>query len=207
MSPNIVGSLISAVSERRSVYKLSGESTISTERLREIIQKVLLATPSAFNTQSTRIIVLLDGEHRKLWDIVRAAVQPFISGEQAQATEAKIAGFHGSYGTILFFEDAATYGHLQAFKLYADKFASWRDQTSGMHQLLIWTALSAEGLGANVQHYNPLIDDKVKEAWSDKIPHHWHLVSQMVIGKPVGDMPPAKEKKPVEERFSIIGGV
>ncbi|KIX10234.1 uncharacterized protein Z518_01315 [Rhinocladiella mackenziei CBS 650.93] len=205
MSSNTADSLISAVAERRSVYRLSNESSISKKRLEELIQKVLLATPSAFNTQSTRIIVLLGNEHWKLWDIVRTAVKPFVSGEQAQATEAKIASFQGSYGTVLFFEDATPYEPLQAFKMYADKFESWREQTSGMHQLLIWTALETEGLGANVQHYNPLIDDRVKEVWPNKIPSHWKLLSQMVIGKPVGDMPAAKEKKPVEDRYSIMG--
>ena len=30
-----------------------------------------------------------------------------------------------------------------------------------MLQLVVWTALEAEGLGATLQHYNPLIDDEV----------------------------------------------
>jgi len=163
MSSTSADSLISAVAERRSIYKLSSESTISEERIEELIQKVLVSTPSAFNTQSTRIVLLLANEHQKLWDIVRAAVKPFLSSEQVQATEAKLASFQGSYGTILFFEDPTTFDHLQAFKLYADKFESWRDQTNGMHQVLLWTALDSEGMGANVQHYNPLIDDEVKK--------------------------------------------
>ena len=157
--------VLSAVEERRSVYKLSDEQVISNPKIEEIIQKVLLVTPSAFNTQSTRIIALLGDNHKKLWDIVQAAVKPFVSGEQAVATEAKIAAFRAAYGTILFFEDPSTYDAFQAFKIYADKFESWRDQTSGMHQLLLWTALEAEGMGANLQHYNPLIDDEVKKTW------------------------------------------
>ncbi len=196
---------MSAVAERRSIYKLSNETTISKERIEELIQKVLLSTPSAFNTQSTRIVLLIGNEHRKLWDIVRAAVKPFVSGEQAQATEAKLASFQGSYGTIIFFEDPTAFNHLQAFKLYSDKFESWRDQTNGMHQVLLWTALNSEGMGANVQHYNPLIDDKVKETWSATIPSHWKLISQMVIGKPVGERPGPKEKKPLQDRYRIIG--
>lgn len=198
-------SFISAVASRQSIYNLSAESSVTRERLEEIVQKVLLATPSAFNTQSTRIVVLLGDEHRKLWEIVRAAVKPFVSGDQAKATEGKIAAFQGSHGTILFFEDASPYEPLQGFKLYADKFESWREQTSGMHQLLVWTALEEEGLGANVQHYNPLIDDEVKKTWSSSIPAHWTLLSQMVVGTPVGDRPAQKDKKPVEDRYRILG--
>lgn len=57
-------------------------------------------------------------------------------------------------------------------------------------------------MGANVQHYNPLIDEEVHKVW--KLDSKWKLVSQMVIGKPVGDRPQPKEKKPVEERYRMI---
>jgi predicted oxidoreductase (fatty acid repression mutant protein) len=193
---------ISIFGERRSIYTLSGESTISEARLEEIVQKVLLSTPSAFNTQSTRIVVLLSAEHRKLWDIVWAAVAPFVSGDQASATEAKMKGFRAAYATILFFEDPSPYERLAAFKMYADKFESWREQCNGMHQLLLWTALALEGLGANLQHYNPLIDSEVKKTWS--IDADWSLLAQMVVGKPVGDATPPKDKKPVADRYRVI---
>jgi predicted oxidoreductase (fatty acid repression mutant protein) len=193
---------ISKFGERRSIYALSGESTISDARLEEIVQNVLLATPSAFNTQSTRIVVLLGAQHRKLWDIVGAAVAPFVSGDQATATDAKIKGFQGAYATILLFEDPSPYELLAAFKMYVDKFESWREQCNGMHQLLLWTALASEGLGANLQHYNPLIDDEVKKTWS--IDSKWKLLAQMVVGKPVGDGPAPKDKKPVGDRYRVI---
>ena len=193
---------LSKFSERRSVYTLSGESTISDERLEELVQEVLLAAPSAFNTQSTRIVVLLSDQHRKLWDIVHAALKPFVEGEQAVVTATKIKGFQRAYATILFFEDPRPYEPLASFKIYADKFESWRDQTNAMHQLLLWTAISSEGLGGNLQHYNPLVDDEVKKAWS--IDADWKLLSQLVIGKPVGDPPAPKEKKSVGDRYRII---
>jgi predicted oxidoreductase (fatty acid repression mutant protein) len=85
------------------------------------------------------------------------------SGEEATTTEANIVSFEGGYGSMLFLEDPSPYDVLQSFKMYADKFHSWRDQTSGMHQLLFWTALKAEGLRAYLQHYNPLVDDEVKK--------------------------------------------
>jgi predicted oxidoreductase (fatty acid repression mutant protein) len=193
---------LSAISERRSIYNLSNESVISDAELEEIIQKVLLATPSAFNTQTTRIILLLGAEHQKLWDITQAAVKPFVSGEQAEATEAKLASFRSAYGSILFFEDPSPYEALQSFKMYTDKFDDWRKQTSGMHQLIVWTALESEGLGAHLQHYNPLIDEEVKKTW--KIDSQWNLLAQMVIGKPVGDRPNPKDKKSVHERCRVI---
>jgi predicted oxidoreductase (fatty acid repression mutant protein) len=144
------------------------------------------------------------GKATKLWDIVRAAIAPHVAGDEAKAaaTEQKIASFVAGYASILFFEDPAPYEPLQSFAMYKDKFDSWRDQTSGMHQLLLWAALEVEGMGANVQHYNPLIDEEVRKAWS--FDPNWRLVSQMVIGKPIGDRPGPKAKKPVEARYRII---
>ncbi|KIW88555.1 uncharacterized protein Z519_10601 [Cladophialophora bantiana CBS 173.52] len=189
---------------RRSFYNLTGESTISDEKLEELVKKTLLVTPSAFNTQSARIIVLLGDQHRKLWDIVKAAVAPHVAGnqERAAATEAKLSSFQAAYASILFLEDPSTYDPLSSFVTYADKFGAWREQGSGMHQLVLWTALEATGLGVNVQHYNPLIDDEVKKTWS--IDEKWKLVAQMVVGKPAGERPSGKEQKPLENRYRVI---
>ena len=47
-----------------------------------------------------------------------------------------------------------------------------------MHQFAAWTALEAEGLGANLQHYSPLPDQKASETWN--IPLEWSLKAQLV---------------------------
>ena len=71
-----------------------------------------------------------------------------------------------------------------------------------MHQYAVWTALEIEGLGANLQHYNPLIDTKIAAQWN--IPDDWDLSGQLVFGTPVGE-PNKKTFKPVEERFKSFG--
>jgi len=71
-----------------------------------------------------------------------------------------------------------------------------------MHQYAVWTALDAEGLGANLQHYNPLIDAKVAAQWN--IPKDWELSGQLVFGTPVGE-PNKKTFTSVEERFKSFG--
>ena len=51
------------------------------------------------------------------------------------------------------------------------------------------------------QHYNPLIDEKVKADWS--LPESWKLVAQMPFGKPT--VPPEqKEFIPIEERVIVV---
>lgn len=72
-----------------------------------------------------------------------------------------------------------------------------------MHQYALWCALEAEGMGANLQHYHPLIDAKIVDTW--KVPETWELRSQMVIGGRAG-APDEKAFKPVEgERFLMYG--
>lgn len=71
-----------------------------------------------------------------------------------------------------------------------------------MLQFVIWTALEAEGLGANLQHYNPLIDAKVAEEWG--VPANWKLSAQLVFG---GKAAEAGEKTflPVEQKYKVFG--
>ncbi|KUI52630.1 Putative nitroreductase HBN1 [Cytospora mali] len=66
----------------------------------------------------------------------------------------------------------------------------------------VWTSLEAEGLGANLQHYNPLIDAKVVSEWN--IPQSWKLSAQLVFGGKTGE---AGEKAfaPVESKFKSFG--
>jgi len=75
-----------------------------------------------------------------------------------------------------------------------------------MHQFHLWTALEAEGLGANLQHYNPIIDNKAKGHW--KIPLEWSLKGQLVFGgvaEGVKEGLSKKEFQPIEERVFIHG--
>ena len=66
----------------------------------------------------------------------------------------------------------------------------------------VWTALEAEGLGVNLQHYNPLMDVRLQTEFS--VPETWSLKSQMVFGKPTGG-PKEKTFDPIEERVKYFG--
>ncbi len=54
----------------------------------------------------------------------------------------------------------------EQFALYADNFPDWSEQSNGIATANTWVALSEEGLGANLQHYNPVIDEAVAKRWS-----------------------------------------
>ena len=48
--------------------------------------------------------------------------------------------------------------------------------------------LEDAGLGASLQHYNPLIDEEVRKAWS--LPDDWKLIAQMPFGTPTAQPGP-----------------
>ena len=54
-----------------------------------------------------------------------------------------------------------------------------------MLQLAVWVALEDQGLGVNLQHYNPLIDDEVKATWG--LTKDWKLRAEMVYGKKLAE--------------------
>ncbi|QGQ95328.1 nitroreductase family protein [Paenibacillus psychroresistens] len=193
---------LTAVKERRTYYAISKESTVSDERILEIIQDAVKHTPSAFNSQSARVVLLLGQHHDKLWDFTKEVLRAIVPADQFEATDQRINGFKNGYGTVLFFEDYKVIEGMQAqFAAYQDRFPHWSEQSSGMLQYVIWTSLEIEGFGASVQHYNPLIDEKVKAEW--KIPESWQLITQMPFGKPTAQ-PGNKEFQPLEERVKIF---
>ena len=130
-----------ALKHRRSYYAIDNQTTIPDAEIEEILDFAALYTPSAFNSQSTRMVLLLREQHRRLWDIVRNTLKKTIPAAAYASTEAKInKSFAAGYGTVLFFEDTAIIEGLQkAFPLYHEKFPQWSQHTSGMHQLAVWT--------------------------------------------------------------------
>ncbi|KAF2730292.1 Nitroreductase [Polyplosphaeria fusca] len=198
-------SFLQAMQDRRTFYALNKDAPISDDRIVDLAKKAVLHVPSSFNSQSARLVVLLNAEHDKFWGYAKDVLKPMVPPEGWSATETRVNGHLGSYGTILFFEDPDPVHALQkAFPLYAHHFPTWSEHTSAMHQYALWVALEAEGFGANLQHYNPIVDRKTQDEW--KVPQDWALRAQLVFGGKVGDGG-AKEKefKPLEDRVFVHG--
>lgn len=194
---------IEAMRHRRSHYALKNESPVTDKEIENILREVVKHLPSAFNSQTTRTVLLLGNNHIKLWDIVKDTLKKIVPADAFVATENKINScFQCGYGTVLFFEDESIVKGLQeSFPLYADNFPGWSLQTSAMHQFAVWTLLEDVGFGASLQHYNPLIDDEVKKTWN--LPDHWKMIAQMPFGVPI-DEPGDKEFKDLDERVLIF---
>lgn len=192
-----------ALEHRRTYYSIGSDSPVLDEEVVHIIRTAVKNVPSAFNSQTTRIVLLLGDEHKKLWDIVKETLKKRISPEAFVNTEAKIDGcFACGHGTVLYFEDTAVVKGLQdAFPAYSANFPTWSQHTSAMHQLAIWTMLEDVGLGASLQHYNPLIDEEVRRTWN--LPESWMLIAEMPFGTPTAE-PGEKEFQDLSERIKIF---
>ena len=188
-----------AIKSRRTFYQIDNKSTLSEKELLDLIRFAVEYVPSAFNSQTTRVVLLTGEAHQKLWNIVKNTLRKRISAEAFAKTEQKIDGsFSCGYGTILYFEDMSVVHALQEqFPTYKDNFPVWAEQAAAMHQFVIWTMLEDAGMGASLQHYNPLVDDEVRAAWN--LPLHWKLIAQMPFGVPV-TRPGSKEVMPLDER-------
>lgn len=193
----------STVKSRRSHYAISNEPVTTDGRIEEIVGEAVKHVPSSFNSQSARVVVLLGEHHDRLWDMTKAELKKIVPPGNFPDTETKINGaFRSGYGSILFFEDMSIIEVLQQqFPAYKENFPVWSNQSSGMLQFAIWSALEAEGWGASLQHYNPVIDEPVKAAWD--IPAEWKLIAQMPFGKPVA-APGSKEFQPLAGRVKLF---
>lgn len=194
---------IDTLKQRRTQYALGRNVSQSKGALTALIQEAIKHTPSSFNSQSSRALVLFGAESDKLWDLAIEEVRKVAPAEGFEKTEAKLKSFAAGVGTVLFFEDQDVVRSLQEkFALYADNFPVWSEQSGGMAQLSVWSALASDNIGASLQHYNPLIDAAVAREWN--IPASWKLRAQMPFGSneaPFGE----KTFMSDAERFRVAG--
>lgn len=190
-----------AVKGRRSFYAIGKEPVLSNDEIIALVEAAVKEAPSAFNSQGARAVVLLGKEHDRFWNLTTEVLRSVVPAESFAPTAQKMESFRGGYGTILFFEDQSTVQSLQnQFPLYGDNFPVWSLESSGMLQFLVWTALETAGFGASLQHYNPLIDEKVAKAWN--VPKTWKLLAEMPFGKPLAK-PDDKTFLPVSDRVKV----
>jgi len=192
---------LSLAKKRRSIYALGKDISLSEDEVVSLIKEAVKQAPSAFNSQSSRVLILLGNEHTKFWEITRAQLKKIVPEEKFQATSDKLESFANAAGSVLFFEDQNVVQTLQEqFPSYADNFPVWSEHSTGIAQYAVWLALAEKDIGANLQHYNPLVDEEVRKEWN--VPSSWTLRAQMNFGS---ILQPAGEKTYIDdnERFII----
>ena len=169
--------------KRRSIYALGKDLELSNQELIETIQGAVLNTPTAFNSQTSRVVILLDEESDAFWnEIAYSELEKVTPAEAFEATKERLAGFAQAKGTILFYEDQDVVKGLQEqFPLYAENFPIWSEQGHGIALYATWLALAEK----------------------NDIPANWKLRAQAPFGQIVA---PAGDKDvQTEGRFKVFG--
>ena len=221
-------SFLEATVIRRSTVDLKKSSPISDERIIEIVKHSLLHGPSPFHVQSGRAVVLLHQEHEKLWDLAAEAAKKSTPPELFENRLApNLKAFKNAYGTVshqvvhgeavvksqanqewqvLFFEDPEAANKMPPMLGNLIKaFPEWGEHSNGINQYVVWTAFCAEGLGANLQHYQKYLGETLAKTFG--LPSTWEAKAQLVFGAPNGP-PRGGVEKPfadIEPRVKVLG--
>lgn len=193
---------LEVIRNRRTQYALGKDLPISQEETTALIKEAIRNSPSAFNSQSSRAVILFGEQSGKFWNFVKEALRKIVPADAFPASEQRIDGFAAGAGTVLFFEDQdVVVGLQEQFSLYADNFPVWSEHSTGIAQFATWTVLANAGIGASLQHYNPLVDADVQEEWG--VPTSWKLRAQMPFGSngaPIGEKAFIEDEK----RFKLF---
>jgi len=186
---------IEIIKKRRSYYNLSEDVELSNEEIKYLFEDILNVTPSAMNAQTTRVVLLFDDKSKDFWERVNETFDNKINEE-------KFNGFYHAKGTaLIFIETEDVKQQEKDIPSYAEYFETWSHHGAAMIQLNIWQGLRDENIGASNQHYNPVIDEWVKDLY--EIPDSWELIAQMPFGK-IEEEPAPKDKKPISEILKVI---
>ncbi|MBN2695965.1 MAG: nitroreductase family protein [Bacilli bacterium] len=187
--------------ERRSIYELDDNVTLSDAAIQEMIEEVLDNTPSAFNAQTQRLVLLLGLKHREFWDLVSDQLKKIVPEAEFPKTEKKLSGFAKGKGTVLFFDAEDVTEELKGkYSLYAKNITSWAKEQNGMLQYAVWVAFREVNIGASLQHYNEIVSEQLAEAYD--IPKSWKIVAQMPFGN-ILHTPEAKSRLPISSRMLV----
>ena len=195
---------VQAIGHRRTCYHLGPHQLVATDEIIDMLDTVLLNIPSAFNGQSTRLVLLMGEHHLRLWEIVKQRLAEIVASGNFERTREKIDScFAAGCGTILFYEDTRVVEQQKReYEIYASALDEYSSQTSAMHQLAVWTMLADMGYGASLQHYNPLIDYRVASEW--QLPEWWRLKAQMPFGEPLRSADIKIQHLPANERRLVF---
>ena len=133
---------------RRTIYNLDKNVKVSDERLQEIVEFAVKHTPTSFNSQAGRTLLLLGNHHDRFWSNTKEILRGMVPADKFAPTEQKMDGFKNGYGTVLFFEEQNDVKKLQEmFPLYAAGFPTFSEHSSAILQYIMWSSLHTEGLG------------------------------------------------------------
>lgn len=197
-----LGPILDALQNRRSTTALADRlpEGITPEHITYLVRETINHSPSPFNLQSCRVVVLCTDEHFHFWNICDDVLKDTADPGRFALLQHKTAENRRAYGTVLFYEDAQSLEDLpqRLGPLWAtvkDNLPEWVEHAQGFNHHTLWTLLSNTHsptdphckIGASLHHYGggpaSLLDARVAQRWN--LPHSWSLRAQLVFGEAV----------------------
>lgn len=90
-----------AFKNRGSLHSLSDDVEIPDARVQDIVRDAILHSPTAFNSQSGRAVVLVKAEHKKFWDMAHDVANGSVPPQVFEMVFGpRIKMFRAAYGTV-----------------------------------------------------------------------------------------------------------
>ena len=65
------------IQQRRTIYALAKNVAHTAEQLTDLIQTAIKQSPSSFNSQSSRAVILFGAEHEQFWNFVKEKLKSY----------------------------------------------------------------------------------------------------------------------------------
>jgi len=176
-----MSTFVDLIEKRRSIYVLGTNSQYSKSEISDRIRKTLKQAPSAFNSQTSRAVVLFDEANDKFWDHIYDVQKDVLEGETWDLMSGIITGSKDGIGTVLFFEDTDAVKEMPAQGVRQE---AYKQNNNANAQYAVWLALAEMDLGASLQHFNvgyeQGFDKGTKEMFN--LPESYEMLAQMPFG-------------------------
>lgn len=176
-----MSSFLDLVEKRRTVYALGTDSEYSKEDIENRIREVVKQVPTAFNSQTTRVVVLFDEANDKFWDHIYDVQKNVLEGEMWDMMSGVMTGAKKGIGTVLFFEDKEA---VEVMPAQGARQEAYKQNNNANAQYAVWLALAEMDLGASLQHFNvgyeQGFDKGTKEMFN--LPESYEMLAQMPFG-------------------------
>lgn len=190
------------VKKRRSIYGLGKNSKYSIEEIENRIREVMKHLPSAFNSQSTRVVVVFGEAHEKFWNHIYDVQKDVLTGDMKEWMSGVVNGAKKGLGTVLFFEDRNVVEDMPTNEARKE---AYKQNNNAIAQYAIWLALAEMDLGANLQHFNigyeQGFDKGTRELFI--LPDSYEMIAQMPFGS-IEQEPRKKEFIDTDEQVKVF---
>ncbi len=169
------------IKNRRSIYALGTNSEYSIEEIVATIRETQKDVPSAFNSQTSRLVVLTGEANTKLWNLILDVQKEVLDQATWDFMSPIMEGAKNGIGTVLFFEDRDAVAQMPT---QGQRTEAYKQNNSANSQYATWLALAEMNLGGSLQHFNvgyeQGFDKGIREMFD--LPESYELVAQMPFG-------------------------